>query len=135
MAVNAQHLELVRAAQQVVLHAHAPYSNFRVGAALRTESGKVFVGCNVENASYGATICAERSAVSQMVAAGERAISSLAIYVEADAVPMPCGMCRQVLAEFAEDLIVIVANPSYHEFLSLAELLPHRFRFSGPGPR
>ena len=124
-------LELLAAARQVRANAYAPYSGFLVGAAIRAESGRIFVGCNVENASYGATICAERSAVVQMVAAGEQRIVSVAIFVDAEALAMPCGMCRQVLGEFADDAAVVVANPQTQELFALADLLPHRFRFTG----
>ncbi len=120
--------ELVSVARQALRHAYAPYSRFRVGAALRTKSGRIFQGCNVENASYGATLCAERAAVVQMVSAGEHELESIAICVEAAAIPMPCGMCRQVLAEFADDALIVVANPAHQETHTLRDLLPHRFR-------
>lgn len=122
--------ELVNAARAVQKHAHAPYSRFRVGAAIRTTSGQTFVGANVENASYGATVCAERSAVSAMVAAGEREIEAVAVYTDADTPTMPCGVCRQVLLEFGPRCTVVAVTPSGRETTTLAELLPMPFVFS-----
>jgi cytidine deaminase len=129
--------ELVAAARAVREQAYAPYSSFQVGAALRTSLGEVFTGCNVENASYGATICAERSAVLGMVAQAKRPasaaaswrprISAVAVFTDAPTLAMPCGMCRQVLAEFERDALVVVANPREHRVLSFAELFPEPF--------
>ncbi|HEY5959592.1 MAG TPA: cytidine deaminase [Polyangiaceae bacterium] len=120
-------VELAAAARD---RAYAPYSKFRVGAALLTESGRVFAGCNVENATYGATICAERSAVCAMVAAGESRIAAIAVFSDATPPATPCGICRQVLAEFAEDATVIVATPRVQSTYRLAQLLPHQFVFA-----
>jgi cytidine deaminase len=125
--------ELVAAARAVRENAYAPYSSFLVGAALRTDGGEVFTGCNVENASYGATICAERGAVLGMVAKAQRPVSArprvtaLAVFTDAAALAMPCGLCRQVLAEFERDALVVVANPREHRVLSFAELFPEPF--------
>jgi cytidine deaminase len=117
--------ELVDRARAVRERAYAPYSRFLVGAALRTASGRVFVGCNVENASYGATICAERGAVSTMVAEGEREIADIAVFTDGDSLAMPCGMCRQVLAEFASPTCrVLVASPRESKETTLGALLP-----------
>lgn len=121
---------LVNAARDVRVNAHAPYSKFRVGAAVLGASGKVYVGCNVENATYGATICAERAAVCAMVAAGETQAHAIAVYTDCNPVATPCGICRQVLSEFAEDMPVILAGPEQHSELSLAALLPNRFIFN-----
>lgn len=118
---------LVEAARGVRAHAYAPYSGFCVGAALRGRSGAVYVGCNVENASYGATVCAERAAIFAMVAAAERAFTAIAVYTESDELTMPCGMCRQVLYEFAEDAYVIVANARRSRVAPFASLLPEPF--------
>jgi cytidine deaminase len=118
---------LVKMAEAAREHAYAPYSQFRVGAALLAESGKVYAGCNVENATYGATICAERAAVCAMVAAGETKLLALAVFSDASPPATPCGICRQVLAEFADDASVVVATPRMQRVLSLAELLPDRF--------
>ncbi len=118
---------LVLAARQVRGHAFAPYSSFRVGAAVMGASGRIYVGCNVENATYGATICAERAAVCSMVAQGESRLTAVAVYTEAEPPATPCGICRQVLAEFAEDAPVVVANASGRAIYSLAHLFPERF--------
>lgn len=121
--------ELVAAAIAVRQQAHAPYSRYRVGAALRCASGRIFVGANVENASFGLTQCAERSAVTAAVSAGEREFTALVI-ATADG-GWPCGACRQVLAEFCAALpIVIVAadDPALPRLdCNLRELLPGRF--------
>ncbi len=119
-------LSKARAARR---NAYAPYSRFRVGAALLTASGKVFTGCNVENASYGLTICAERTAVFAAVASGEKQFEAIAISAQAAGAVRPCGACLQVLAEFAPRLRVIIANGSKIEEFSLSDLLPQRFRF------
>ncbi len=120
-------IELARAARE---NAYAPYSKFQVGAALVTDSGKVFCGCNVEHATYGATICAERAAVCAMVAAGETKLAAIAIFSDATPPATPCGICRQVLVEFANDAPVHVATPRSRQTLSLAQLLPERFAFT-----
>lgn len=119
--------ELVSRARAVRERAYAPYSRFLVGAALRAENGEIFVGCNVENASYGATICAERSAILAMVAAGQRAITELAVFTDADTLAMPCGLCRQVISEFQRDARLVVANPRQQRVLGFAEIFPEPF--------
>ena len=112
--------------------AYAPYSGFQVGAAVETESGQVFTGANVENASYGATVCAERAAVFAMIAAGERKLVRVAVYAEGPELSMPCGMCRQVLVEHGRDAGVIVAGPNGVKTTTLALLLPEPFVFEVP---
>lgn len=105
--------------------AYAPYSQFAVGAALRTRSGRVFTGCNVENISFGLTICAERSAVFAAVAAGERDFDAIVIAADSETPVSPCGACRQVLAEFSADLEITSVNLAGEEFSStLSHLLP-----------
>ncbi|HMR04429.1 MAG TPA: cytidine deaminase [Polyangiaceae bacterium] len=121
--------QLVHAARAVAARAHAPYSKFQVGAALLADDGNTYLGCNVENASFGATVCAERSAVSAMVAAGGSKVLAVAVYTNATQPTFPCGVCRQVLSEFAQETVVIVANDSAQEQTTLAELLPHAFVF------
>lgn len=122
-------VEYARAARD---HAYAPYSRFQVGAAIETAGGRVFAGANVENASYGATLCAERSAVAAMVAAGERVIARVAVYTEAAELTMPCGICRQVLVEFGRGATVVVASKDGAKVSSLSELFPHPFLFEPP---
>ena len=120
--------KLVAAAKTVQRHAHAPYSKFRVGAALLTKSGKVYTGVNVENASYGLTICAERVAITKAVSDGHRQFQAIAV-VAPSAALSPCGACRQVLAEFGE-MAVICADSRNTRKLHLhwlSELLPHAF--------
>ena len=121
------------AAIAVRAHAHAPYSNYLVGAALLTASGRIFAGCNVENPSTGLALCAERSAIAQMVAAGEHTPVALTVVTRGPVPASPCGMCRQVLAEFALDLpirLLVDGDPSKTDSTSLAELLPRAFRAS-----
>lgn len=118
---------LIRRAREARDRAYAPYSNFRVGAAVLSESGHIYTGCNVENATYGATICAERAAVCAMVAAGDTRLVAVAVFSEASPPATPCGICRQVLAEFADDAVVVVATSQMRRSLSLARLLPEKF--------
>ncbi len=124
--------DLERAALAVQARAHAPYSHYRVGAALRTASGAVFAGCNVENASYGLSICAERSAILQMVAAGERDPVALVVLTPGPVLGTPCGACRQTLAELAADdlLIRMMVNgdTAPPRTTTLGVLLPDAFR-------
>jgi cytidine deaminase len=118
---------LVAQASAAQAHAYAPYSRFRVGAALETEDGHVYVGCNVESASYGVTICAERMALGAGVAAGARRFRRLAVVTDVDPPAAPCGACRQLLAEFGLDLEVIAAGRSAERRWTLAALLPDAF--------
>ena len=122
---------LVTAARAVRKRAHAPYSKYRVGAAILTKSGRTFTGCNVENASYGATICAERSAICQMVAAGEKDPVACVVVSAGDVAASPCGICRQVLSEFARDmpiaLVLETTSGTRRRDTSLAALLPDAF--------
>lgn len=122
---------LLRAAARARQAAYAPYSRYQVGAAVLTPSGRIFAGCNVENVSFGLTLCAERNAVAQMVAAGERTILAVAILTAGPEPGTPCGMCRQTLAEFCADLPVALAvdeDEAPRVLTSLAELFPRPFR-------
>jgi cytidine deaminase len=110
MPLKGRYEDLIAAAKAAMERAYAPYSGFKVGAALRTASGRIFTGCNVENASFGATICAERTAVVKAVSEGEKEFDAIAIVSSSGEVTPPCGICRQVLAEFAEDIPVIMAQ-------------------------
>ena len=101
---------LISAARQARENAHAPYSNFRVGAALRATSGRIFGGCNVENATYGLTVCAERVAIFKAISEGERGFDAIAVVTDTDTLTPPCGACRQLIWEFCGDVPVILAN-------------------------
>jgi cytidine deaminase len=118
---------LIEAARSAQSRAYAPYSNFRVGAALETVDGTVFTGCNVENASYGLTICAERAAVSAAVGAGARRFRRAVVVSDVDPPAAPCGACRQVLAEFGLDLPIDGVGSQRKVTWRLAELLPAAF--------
>jgi cytidine deaminase len=118
---------LVRAAEAARRHAHAPYSRYHVGAAVETENGAIYAGCNVENASYGLTICAERAAVCAAVVAGARRIRRAVVVTESDPPGAPCGACRQVLAEFGLDMEVTAIGPKRTLRWTLRDLLPDAF--------
>lgn len=120
--------KLIKAAKKAASKAFAPYSGYRVGAALMTEKGSVYTGCNIENASYSLTMCAERNAVAQAVINGEHDFAAIAIYVEADLLFPPCGACRQVLSEFSPGMKVIYASQKEVRTALLAELLPESFQ-------
>jgi cytidine deaminase len=124
---------LVRSAVTAARNAYCPYSRFHVGAALQTASGMIYTGCNVENSSYGATICAERSAVAKAVGDGEKRFRAVAItgYRESEenmSFCMPCGICRQVLSEFAgEGFEIAVTDGKVIKIYMISELLPEAF--------
>ena len=119
--------ELLAAARAAREHAYAPYSSFAVGAALRCEDGTVVGACNVENASYGLSLCAERAAVVSAVAAGKRRFATLAVVGPPEGASAPCGACRQVLVEFAPALRVLYSDGEGYEVTTLTELLPGAF--------
>lgn len=120
--------DLVKVAALARQRAYAPYSKYKVGAAIRTKRNKIHGGANVENASYGLTICAERAAVFTAVNAGDANLEAIAIVIDGDRLPSPCGACRQVLAEFAPDMRVILATTGgLRKATTLRELLPDPF--------
>ncbi len=123
----------VKAALDVMKNAHAPYSNFRVGAALITKDGEIFPGVNVENSSFGATICAERTALVSAVAAGKKDFEAIAIASCLDGkAAYPCGMCRQVLADFNPEMELLLVNSETGEVeksMPLSEIFPGVFEF------
>ncbi len=118
---------LSNAARAVQSAAYAPYSSFKVGAALETEDGAIFVGCNVENASYGVSMCAERMALGAAISAGQRRFRRIVIVSDSDPPAAPCGACRQALIEFGADLIVDGIGPRKAERWMLKDLLPSSF--------
>ncbi|NLM69862.1 MAG: cytidine deaminase [Firmicutes bacterium] len=121
--------ELIMQAKLAMEQAYAPYSRFRVGAALLGASGRIYRGCNIENAAYSPTICAERTAVVKAVSEGERQFKALAVVAETEEVITPCGVCRQVLAEFFDDQVVILLANAGGQVrkTNLSELLPGAF--------
>jgi cytidine deaminase len=127
--MTASEPELLEAARAVQANAHAPYSKFEVGAALRTPSGRVFTGCNVENAAYPLGTCAEAGAIAAMVAAGEDAIAVILTVADGDLLATPCGGCRQRIREFANGSTVVhVAGPEgVRRSYTMSELLPDSF--------
>ena len=119
---------LMEAAKQARENAHAPYSNFRVGAALRSASGRIFGGCNVENATYGLTMCAERVAIFKAVSEGEHGFSAIAVVTDTEVLTPPCGACRQLIWEFCGDIPVSMANlKGKIEVMQMRELFPRPF--------
>lgn len=119
---------LITAATQARENAHAAYSNFRVGAALRAISGRIFGGCNVENATYGLTVCAERVAILKAISEGERGFDAIAVVADTDALTAPCGACRQLIWEFCGDVPVILGNlKGKTETIAMRDLFPKPF--------
>lgn len=127
--VTIKYRELVDQAIQAFTNAYAPYSKFKVGAALLAASGRVYLGCNIENAAYSPTNCAERTAIFKAVSEGERKFKALAVAADTDEVITPCGVCRQVLAEFFDDeVVILLANLNGQVVQTkLSELLPGAF--------
>jgi cytidine deaminase len=119
---------LLAAARQARANAHAPYSNFRVGAALRATSGRIFGGCNVENATFGLTLCAERVAIFKAISEGERGFNAIAVVTDTETLTPPCGACRQLIWEFCGDVPVILSNlKGKSEVMPMRELFPRPF--------
>jgi len=122
------HADLLKTAIEVREKAHAPYSKFKVGAAVRTADGRVFAGCNVESASFGLAICAERSALAMAVAAGARELLEVAVVADTDTPCPPCGACRQLIHDFGSKCLIIMGNLKGDERVAtIAELLPGAF--------
>jgi cytidine deaminase len=119
---------LIAAAKKARENAHARFSNFKVGAALQASSGKIYGGCNVENASYGLTVCAERVALFKAISEGERKFEAIAVVTDTDSLTPPCGACRQLIWEFCGDVPVVLANlKGKVEVMRMSELFPKPF--------
>ena len=119
---------LIAAAQRARLQSVAPFSNFLVGAAVRTENGKIYTGCNIESASYGLTVCAERVAIWKALSEGERHFTELAVVADTESLTPPCGTCRQIIWEFAKSASIIFANlKGETETFQIRDLLPRAF--------
>ena len=118
---------LEETAREAATRTYSPYSHFPVGAAVLAASGKIYGGCNVENASYGLTICAERTAIFRAIAAGEKSISAIAVYTPTKKLGAPCGACRQVINEFGPDCLVICLCDTGRRETRLSALLPEAF--------
>lgn len=125
-----EHNDLLKLASAVKENAYAPYSGFRVGAAVLMESGRVFTGVNIENASYGATCCAERTAIFKAVSERDTVIRAIAIASDSEEFVYPCGICRQVIAEFGNEDTKVICGRKNGEFRvhTLDEILPHAFK-------
>ena len=123
-----QYQNLIGQAKKARGRAYAPYSKFKVGAAVLASSGRIYTGCNVENASYGLTLCAERAAIVRMVAEGEKDIRAVAVVTDREKPASPCGACRQVIAEFSPNAEIVMANLRGTALTeNLSRLLPSRF--------
>lgn len=119
---------LIKTATEVRLQSLAPFSNFLVGAAVRAENGKVYTGCNIESASYGLTVCAERVAIWKALSEGERHFTELAVVADTESLTPPCGTCRQIIWEFAKQATIVLANlRGQQETVSIKDLLPRAF--------
>lgn len=122
--------ELIKKALEAKEFAYCPYSNYKVGAALLTRSGKIYMGCNIENASFGATNCAERTAIFKAVSKGDTDFVAIAIVTSSNDFAKPCGICRQVIAEFMDDdaIILCADKDGNYEIYTVGEMIPHAFR-------
>jgi cytidine deaminase len=126
--LNESNEQLIEAATAARLQSVAPFSNFKVGAALQTKAGKVFTGCNIESASYGLTVCAERVAIWKALSEGERDFTGLAVVADTETLTPPCGTCRQIIWEFAKHASIVLANlRGQREEVHILDLLPRAF--------
>ncbi|HCX04285.1 MAG TPA: cytidine deaminase [Clostridiales bacterium] len=120
--------ELIAKAIEAREKAYVPYSNFLVGAAVKTKEGKIFTGCNIESASFTPTICAERTALSKAISEGHKEIEAIAVVGSFEEYTFPCGVCRQFIVEFGKDIKIIVAkNTDEYKIYQISDLLPHSF--------
>jgi len=119
--------QLIKKAYEAMAFSYSPYSNFKVGAALLTDSDKVYTGCNVEIASFGATNCAERTAIFKAVSEGEKSFKAIAVVSSSNDYTFPCGICRQVIVEFGKDIDIIVAKDYDYVVYKIDDLLPKSF--------
>ena len=125
---NITEQDLIKAAIDAREKAYAPYSNFQVGAAVESESGDIYIGCNVESASYGLTVCAERVAIWKGISRGEKRFKRIAVVVDTEELTPPCGVCRQIIWEFCGDVPVVLSNLNGKtETIQMSELLPRAF--------
>ena len=126
--MNESDEQLIQAATEARARSVAPFSSFRVGAALQTKAGKVFTGCNIESASYGLTVCAERVAIWKALSEGYRKFTNVVVVADTDTLTPPCGACRQIIWEFCRDATIVFANlDGKSETFSMTELLPKAF--------
>ena len=126
--MNTKLEELLEKAREAAKAAYAPYSGYKVGSAIRCADGSIYTGCNIDNASYSLTICAERTAIFKAVSEGHKDFSAIAIYADSDKAFPPCGACRQVIIEFAPNIPVLYANQNETIESSIEKLLPGAFR-------
>lgn len=120
--------KMINLAKEASEKAYSPYSGYKVGASIMTKTGKIYTGCNIENASFGATVCAERVAIFKAISEGEKDFEILAVYVnDKNNIPSPCGICRQVMMEFTPNLNIILSNGVEYKIYKLDELLPYPF--------
>ncbi len=126
--MNESDEQLIETATAARMRSVAPFSNFKVGAALQTKAGKVFTGCNIESASYGLTVCAERVAIWKALSEGERDFTDLVVVADTETLTPPCGTCRQIIWEFAKHAKIVLANlRGQREEVSIKDLLPRAF--------
>ena len=128
--MDEKYKELVNLAIKAMNNAYVPYSKYKVGAALLTNSNNIYTGCNIENASYGLSICAERTAILKAISEGERKIKVLAVTVSSDEYANPCGACRQVMTEFMDEEAIILLSDKEGNYIvkTVGELLPNAFK-------